>query len=142
MPLAKRTLGKFTGPDIEIPIYTCEDTLREPIDGKPTDVLKLDEWVESWKIPAVTAIPRGTYRVKWTLSNRFKKHTLELMGVHGFGGIRVHSGNHEGHTEGCILPGLMRNIDGVYDSKKAVSYIESILCKHIEDGKEVYIKVI
>lgn len=57
------------------------------------------------KIPEKTAIPRGEYEVDITFSNRFKKYLPELKNVPQFTGIRIHPGNNETNTEGCILVG-------------------------------------
>lgn len=57
------------------------------------------------KIPERTAIPRGEYEVDITFSNRFKKYLPELKNVPQFTGIRIHPGNNETNTEGCILVG-------------------------------------
>lgn len=68
---------------------TLEDTVRE--DGV--------------KIYGKTAIPKGTYKVVLTMSNRFKKILPLLLNVAGFDGIRMHAGNTEFDTLGCILVG-------------------------------------
>jgi len=80
--------GEFLG-------LTIEDTVRQ-IAGEP---------VAAWKIPGVTAIPVGTYPVQITMSNRFKKPLPLLIGVEGFEGVRIHTGNTSKDTEGCIIVG-------------------------------------
>lgn len=57
------------------------------------------------KYPKATRIPKGRYEVSNTWSNRFKRMMLLLNGVKGFAGIRVHSGNTEKDSEGCLLVG-------------------------------------
>jgi hypothetical protein len=51
------------------------------------------------------AIPTGFYRLRVTLSPRFKIYLPILDGVIGRSGIRIHAGNIIDHTEGCILVG-------------------------------------
>ncbi len=75
--------------------YTLEDKVRQ-VENQP---------VEQWKVQNQTAIPRGTYPVTITLSNRFKVNLPLLGNVPGFTGIRIHSGNSSKDTEGCILVG-------------------------------------
>jgi hypothetical protein len=68
------------------------------------------------KVFGQTAIPAGTYRVRVTMSTRFKRLLPELSDMPGkvttFGGrvlgacgIRIHPGNYAVDTEGCLLPG-------------------------------------
>ena len=59
----------------------------------------------SAKIRCETAIPTGTYNLIVTLSNRFKTFLPLVQNVPGFEGIRIHTGNTNHDTEGCILVG-------------------------------------
>lgn len=100
---AKATLGDFyystDGVVWERVCYTLEDVVREV----------QDQPVTSWKIPNQTAIPLGTYSVILSLSPHFT--TLrgcptilpELLNVPGFSGVRIHGGNTDADTEGCLL---------------------------------------
>ena len=65
----------------------------------------LEDKVRDMKIKDKTAIPCGTYKVQITYSNRFKKMMPLLLNVPGFEGIRIHNGNSESDTSGCILVG-------------------------------------
>ena len=76
------------------------------------------------KIQDKTAIPRGTYKVIMSMSNRFKKILPEVLNVPGFTGIRIHSGNSSKNTEGCIIVGSINardDDDWVGGSKVAMS---------------------
>lgn len=60
------------------------------------------------KIHGETAISKGNYDVKITLSPRFKRQLPLIIDVKNFVGIRIHPGNTAGDTEGCILVGQDR----------------------------------
>lgn len=110
---------------------TLEDTVRE-VDGAP---------VLRWKIPAKTAIPRGTYPVTITMSGRFKK-MLPLLGtVPGFTGVRIHSGNTDADTEGCILVGTSKLVNSIGGSRLAFSKLYEKMRAAIARGEQVSITV-
>lgn len=93
---------------------TLEDTVRDlNKNGKFDNGEK--------KVYAKTAIPYGTYEIKWTYSPRFKKYTPQLMNVPSFEGIRIHSGNSSTDTEGCLLLGENKKVGMVLNSRATIS---------------------
>lgn len=88
------------------------------IDGK-FECYTLEDVERDVKIPSETAIPKGTYEVKITYSNRFKRLLPVLLNVPGFTGVRVHSGNTNHDTEGCVLVGMTKGNDLVSKSRLA-----------------------
>lgn len=81
----------------ESPIcYVLEDKYRE-VEGQD---------VSQWKVQNLTAIPKGTYDVRITFSNRFQSKLPQLIDVPGFTGVRIHTGNSSQNTEGCLLVGM------------------------------------
>ena len=94
------------------------------------------------KIMHETCIPKGTYKVILNVSNRFKKIMPLLLGVDGFEGIRIHSGNTDKHTSGCILVGQTYGIDFIGKSREAFEELMEILEAQIEAKGTISIKII
>ena len=89
------------------------------------------------KIPKKSAIPEGSYRVVVTKSQRFQKYLPLLVGVPGFEGVRIHSGNTNKDTEGCILVGHNLQVGKVLWSRITLEK----LMKLIENEKESYLTI-
>lgn len=83
---------------------TLEDTVRLDDPSTPKN--------EGAKVYGLSAIAAGVYRIIINMSNRFKKRMPLLLDVPGFTGIRIHSGNTEEDTLGCILVGMRLDLNG------------------------------
>lgn len=81
------------------------------------------------KIYGQTAIPYGTYNVKWTYSNKFKKYMPLIENVPSFAGIRIHAGNSSADTQGCVLVGENKAVGKVLNSKNTVNKLYPIIEK-------------
>lgn len=90
------------------------------------------------KIKGETAIPKGTYKVIINKSNRFKRLLPLLLNVPNFEGVRIHSGNTNHNTEGCILVGQTRSKDYIGQSRKAFDK----LFKKMQKAEDITIKII
>ena len=93
------------------------------------------------KIKGQTAIPRGTYPVVIDWSARFQKQMMHVLNVPLFEGIRIHAGNTAADTEGCILVGTVRGDEAIYNSRKALDDIFSLVSGCLSDGKTVELEV-
>ncbi len=101
----KSTIGDLFVND-KLECFTLEDMDRKLEDG-------------GIKIPKKTAIPRGKYEIIIDKSRRFNTFLPHLLDVPQFEGIRFHPGNTSEDTEGCILPGEVRGVDKIFNSRMA-----------------------
>jgi len=116
---------------------TDNSTIGElTIDGK-FECYTLEDIERDVKIKGETAIPKGTYKVIINQSNRFKKLLPLLIGVPNFEGVRIHAGNSNHDTEGCILVGQNRSVDYITKSRKAFDS----LFKKMQKAKNITITI-
>ena len=115
---------------------TLEDTNRGLNDSMTTaEILK-------GKVKGKTAIPRGTYEVRLTMSPRFKRAMPLLMNVKGFEGVRIHSGNTPEDTEGCILVGLNKIKGHLVESRSTFDRLYRTMAAEVQRGKKVFIEIV
>lgn len=121
------TIGKLYIDDVYF-CDTIEDTVRDTNKSG-----KFDNGEQ--KIKGKTAIPYGTYEIKWTYSPRFKKYTPQLMNVPSFEGIRVHAGNTSADTEGCLILGENKQVGKVLNSRATINKFYPIIKEACSNGK-------
>lgn len=127
----KSTLGKLYVDDSFF-CYTLEPKVRE-LDGVP---------VEQWKIDGKTAIPKGRYRIIIDFSNRFKRELPHLLDIPGFVGVRVHPGNSDVNTEGCILVGSsVVNDDFIANSVATFTHLFDMIETACERAEDITIEI-
>lgn len=95
------------------------------------------------KVMHETAIPAGTYKVILSYSPTFKKILPEILNVPGFSGIRIHTGNSDKNTSGCILVGTWDSITAnwISNSKVAFNKLMVILQKATDNNEEIEITI-
>lgn len=103
--------------------YTLEDEVRPP--GE--------------KVMHETAIPYGTYKVEMTFSPKFGKIMPLIADVPGFTGIRIHTGNDEDDTSGCLLVGFGKTDKTITQSRDAFTALYAILEQASQEGRPIEI---
>ena len=101
----------------------------------------LEDVVRPVKIPGETAIPAGRYDVRLSLSQRFQKLLPEILAVPGFTGIRIHAGNTQADTAGCLLVGRIRAYDRVEESKLALMNVMEHLRRATTAGDPITLTI-
>lgn len=86
------------------------------------------ESIKKIKIYGVTAIPKGTYEIAFTYSNRFKRFMMQILHVPGFEGIRIHVANTAKDVQGCVGVAYEDSFDGFAgNSKVAIDALEKVM---------------
>lgn len=125
-------------------LYTGRSTIGELRIGEAFQCFTLEDIVRSAgspKVPGATAIPSGRYEVILNHSQRFQQLMPLLLNVPGFQGIRIHSGNTDKDTEGCILVGRAKGLDMVLESRAAYADLFTKLLSASVVGK-VFIQIV
>ena len=122
----KYTIGRLyiEEPNYQFACYIVEDTERVT------------------KVKGKTAIPRGEYQITITHSQRFDRELPILLNVPNFTGVRIHAGNDNEDTEGCLLPNFAyRGKGNGALSKMAETALLQIIKDAIDKGEKVFIEI-
>lgn len=95
-------------------IYECD--VIEDCDRGLDDSMSESEIIKK-KIYGQTAIPSGTYDVVITYSPKYERMMPLILGVKGYSGIRIHSGNTAKDTLGCLIVGKNKEVGKVLESR-------------------------
>ena len=93
------------------------------------------------KIRGETAIPYGTYDILITFSNRFQRDMPLLVNVPGFEGVRIHSGNTDKDTEGCLLLGMTHSENFIGSSRQAFENLFPLIDDAYSAGKKITLEI-
>lgn len=141
---ADYTIGDF---------YVAGTWFSSSLEDKDRGLMKTTPLAEikAKKVPGKTAIPQGIYRVKLTISPKYRNRSWAkpfggcvplIDGVPGFQGIRIHPGNTAADTEGCILLGLNLRPGAVLKSTETyLRLMSDILWPAHKKGEEIYITI-
>lgn len=113
-------------------IRTDKSTIGELFIDNKFFCYTLEDKEREVKVYGETAIPKGEYKVVLTMSPRFKRELPLLIGVKGFSGVRIHRGNTDAHTLGCVLVGYSKAVDFIGNSAKCEIDLVNILKKEKE----------
>jgi hypothetical protein len=100
-------------------VFTNRSTIGELFVDGVFECLTLEDMVRPVKVPGMTAIPEGVYVLSVSFSSRFQRLLPELHDVPNYTGVRIHPGNTDADTEGCILVGQTKDKDFVGASRAA-----------------------
>lgn len=115
-------------------VFFCN--VIEDRDRGLTQDMPLSE-IKKIKVMHETAIPYGTYKVSLTYSPKFKRILPLIENVPGFTGIRIHSGNTESDSSGCLVVGENKVKGKVINSKIT---LEKLL-KKLENQSNITIEI-
>jgi hypothetical protein len=146
---------KWKKPDYTVGRMSIDGTL---ICNTMEDVDRgLDDGMQDWmirikKIPNVTAIPTGRYKVDMdTVSPKFSKYPFymevckgklpRIKNVKGFDGILIHCGVDHSNSSGCILVGMNKQKGKLTDSKETFKTVYALMKEAHDRGETIYITI-
>lgn len=104
------------------------------------------------KIAGETAIPPGFYLVELTVSGAAMKGHLwtpnrdfklpQLMSVPGFDGVRIHAGNTDRDTQGCVLVGDWNGGEFLGNARKSLIALMDLIDIEILMKRPISIEIV
>jgi len=129
------TIGSLTI-DGKFECYILEDK-----DRGINNTLTLEQ-IMRVKVYGKTAIPYGRYEVDWTMSARFKVKMPILLNVIGYSGIRIHKGNTEIDSLGCLLCGTRKLSNRITESTIATNKLYAKIESAKKQGQRIFITIV
>jgi hypothetical protein len=120
-------------------IFEC--FILEDKDRGLSDTLSLEQ-ISKVKVYGKTAIPYGRYEIDWTMSARFKVFMPILLNVKGYAGIRIHKGNTEIDSLGCLLCGTRKKSNMITESTLATRNLYAKIEAAKKQGQRIYINIV
>ena len=120
-------------------VFEC--FILEDKDRGLNDTLTLEQILRV-KVYGKTAIPYGRYEIEWTMSARFKVFMPILLNVKGYAGIRIHKGNTEIDSLGCLLCGTRKKSNMITESTLATKNLYAKIEAVKKQGQRIYITIV
>ena len=120
-------------------VFEC--FILEDRDRGLNDTLTLEQILKV-KVYGKTAIPYGRYEIDWTMSARFKVFMPILLNVKGYAGIRIHKGNTEIDSLGCLLCGTRKKSNMITESTLATRNLYTKIESAKKQGQRIYITIV
>jgi len=115
--------------------------ILEDRDRGLSDALSLEQILKV-KVYGKTCIPYGRYEIDWTMSARFKVFMPILLNVKGYAGIRIHKGNTEIDSLGCLLCGTRKKSNMITESTLATKNLYAKIEAAKKQGQRIYITIV
>ena len=125
-------------------LYINGDYFCDTLEDKVRDLNKdgdLDDIGEE-KVPKLTAIPYGRYKIEISMSPKFNRKLPLLLKVPHFTGIRIHAGNTASDSDGCILVGENKQKGKLINSRFWENKLTILLQMYQRVGNEIYINIV
>ncbi len=126
LTLLRETLSPATMGRLFIDGIAQADTLERP-------------WMDNKR--GVSCIPPGTYGITMTVSPRFGRPMIRLMGTDPRWGILIHAANEVQQLQGCIALGKRHGPHTLIESRKAVNMLEEKVREALRHGEAVQILI-
>lgn len=118
-----------------------DTTIGELYIDEKFECYTLEDQVRDKKVYGETAIPYGSYPVVLTHSPKFGRTIPLLLNVPKFAGIRIHPGNSNKDTKGCILVGEKMQGKRIYNSKKAFERLNQKLQWAVQKKEKITLSI-
>ena len=129
-----KLIRKYKCPNYTIGhLYINDKYFCDTLEDKVRELNSIED-----KIKHKTAISKGKYKVVVTMSPKFKRLLPLLLNVPFFEGIRIHRGNDENDTSGCIIVGENKIKGKVINS----TYYEKKLVELLKNEEDIEIEII
>jgi hypothetical protein len=120
-------------------VFEC--FILEDKDRGLNDTLTLEQ-ISKVKVYGKTCIPYGRYEIDWTMSARFKVFMPILLNVKGYAGIRIHKGNTEIDSLGCLLCGTRKKSNMITESTLATRNLYAKIEAAKKQGQRIFITIV